>query len=144
MTNNPDTLAAALYATTDDVWIVDSTPVECGRSGETVKRSDLVGWAGYGYCDSHSRFFWGLLLDLLAAEPHLVAARPGQTLIGDKNYFRPHLRTGTCPARHSVAASDAQGRTAAARRGAVQATTPDKASTARSPRTITDPLEWII
>jgi hypothetical protein len=27
------------------------------------------------------------LLDLLAAEPGLVAARPGQTLIGDKNYF---------------------------------------------------------
>lgn len=27
------------------------------------------------------------LLDLLAAEPALVAARPRQTLIGDKNYF---------------------------------------------------------
>jgi hypothetical protein len=27
------------------------------------------------------------LLDLLAAEPGLTAARPGQTLIGDKNYF---------------------------------------------------------
>jgi hypothetical protein len=93
---------------------VDSTPVECGRSRETVKRSDLAGWAEYGYCASHSRFFWGLrlhlvctlqglpiafaltgakaderetLLDLLAAESHLVAARPGQTLIGDKNYF---------------------------------------------------------
>ncbi|MER5910310.1 IS982 family transposase, partial [Streptomyces sp. NPDC001982] len=25
----------------DDVWVVDSTPVECGRSRETVKRSDL-------------------------------------------------------------------------------------------------------
>lgn len=98
----------------DDVWIVDSTPVECGRSRETVKRSDLAGWAEYGYCASHSRFFWGLrlhlvctlqglpvtfaltgakaderetLLDLLAAEPGLTAARPGQTLIGDKNYF---------------------------------------------------------
>lgn len=44
----------------DDVWIVDSTPVECGRSRETVKRSDLAGWAEYGYCASHSRFFWGL------------------------------------------------------------------------------------
>lgn len=28
-----------------------------------------------------------ILLDLLAAEPELVAARAGQTLIGDKNYF---------------------------------------------------------
>lgn len=98
----------------DDVWAVDSTPVECGRSRETIKRSDLAGWARYGYCASHSRFFWGLrlhlvctlhglpiafaltgaeaderetLLDLLAAERDLLYSRPGQTLIGDKNYF---------------------------------------------------------
>ena len=44
----------------DDVWVADSTPVECGRSRETAKRSDLAGWAEYGYCASHSRFFWGL------------------------------------------------------------------------------------
>jgi Transposase DDE domain len=107
-------LAADTTVWSDNVWIVDSTPVECGRSRETVKRSDLAGWAEYGYCASHSRFFWGLrlhlmctlqglpiafaltgakaderetLLGLLAAEPELVAARPGQTLIGDKNYF---------------------------------------------------------
>lgn len=107
-------LAASTSIWTDDVWVVDSTPVECGRSRETVKRSDLAGWAEYGYCASHSRFFWGLrlhlvctlqglpvafaltgakaderetLLDLLAAEPGLLTGRPGQTLIGDKNYF---------------------------------------------------------
>jgi hypothetical protein len=33
----------------DDVWVVDSTPVECARSPETVQRSDLAGWAEYGY-----------------------------------------------------------------------------------------------
>jgi hypothetical protein len=49
----------------DDVWVVDSTPVECARSRETVKRSDLAGWAEYGYCASHSRFFWGLRLHLV-------------------------------------------------------------------------------
>lgn len=27
----------------DDVWIVDSTHLECGRSRETAKRSDLAG-----------------------------------------------------------------------------------------------------
>jgi hypothetical protein len=42
---------------TDDVWVVDSTPVECGRSRETARRSDLAGWAEYGYCASHSRYF---------------------------------------------------------------------------------------
>ena len=51
---------------TDDVWVVDSTPVECARSRGTVKRSELAGWAEYGYCASHSRYFWGLRLHLVA------------------------------------------------------------------------------
>jgi hypothetical protein len=99
---------------TDDVWVVDSTPVQCGCSRETVKRSDVAGWAQYGYCASHSRYFRGLrlhlvctlhglpvmfavagakacerevLLDMLEIDAALVAARPGQTLIGDRNYF---------------------------------------------------------
>src|SRR5258705_6585771 len=93
---------------TDDVWVADSTPVECGRSRETARRSDLAGWAGYGYCASPSRFFWGLplhrfftlsglpiafaltgakaderqiLLGMLEAEPGLMAGRERQTLI---------------------------------------------------------------
>ena len=94
----------------DDVWVVDSTPVECGRSRETAKRSDLAGWAAYGYCASHSRFFWGLRLHLIATPSglpvafaltaanadergacidmieHAGIARPGQTLIADKGY----------------------------------------------------------
>jgi hypothetical protein len=99
---------------TDDVWVVDSTPVECARSRDAVRRSDLSGWAEYGYCASHSRYFWGLrlhllatlqglpvgfaltgakaderqvLLDILRGDPALTAARAGQTVIGDKNYF---------------------------------------------------------
>jgi hypothetical protein len=52
-------------AVDDDVWVVDSTPVECGRSRETVKRSALAGWAQYGYCASHTRSFWGLRLHLV-------------------------------------------------------------------------------
>jgi len=99
---------------TDDMWVVDSTPVECGRSRETARRSDLAGWAEYGYCASHSRFFWGLrlhllctlhglpvgfaltgakaderqtLLGILDAAPELTTRRAGQIIIGDKNYF---------------------------------------------------------
>ena len=49
----------------DDVWVVDSTPVQCGCSRETVRRSDAAGWAEYGYCASHSRYFWGLRLHLV-------------------------------------------------------------------------------
>ena len=51
----------------DDVLLIDSTPVECGRSRETAKRSALGDAAGYGYCAAHSRYFWGLRLHLLAA-----------------------------------------------------------------------------
>ncbi len=47
--------------------LLDSTPVPCGASRETVKRSALAGWAAYGYCASHSRYFWGLRLYLLCA-----------------------------------------------------------------------------
>jgi hypothetical protein len=32
-----------------------------------VKRSDLAGYAGYGYCASHSRWYWGLKLYLVTA-----------------------------------------------------------------------------
>jgi hypothetical protein len=98
----------------DDVWVVDSTPVGCGCSRETARRSDLAGWAQYGYCASHSRWFWGLRLhlvctlgglpvlfaltgakaderetlrDMLDTAPEVEASHPGQTIIGDKNYY---------------------------------------------------------
>jgi hypothetical protein len=51
----------------DRLRLLDSTPVPCGASRETAKRSELAGWAAYGYCASHSRFFWGLRLYLLCA-----------------------------------------------------------------------------
>lgn len=50
----------------DLLRLVDSTPLPAGASRETVKRSDLAGDAGYGYCASHSRFFWGFRLYLVA------------------------------------------------------------------------------
>jgi hypothetical protein len=107
-------LAADTSLWADDVWVADSTPVECGRSKETVRRSELAGWAEYGYCASHSRYFWGLRLHLvatlgglpvafaltgakaderqtlrqiLAADPALADSRPGQTLIADRHYY---------------------------------------------------------
>ncbi len=38
-------LAADASVWADNVWVVDSTPVECGRSWETVRCSDLAAWA---------------------------------------------------------------------------------------------------
>jgi hypothetical protein len=58
-----------------DQWrLLDATPVPCGASRETVKRSDLAGWAGYGYDRSHSRWYWGLKLYLLAAPDGMPVA----------------------------------------------------------------------
>src|SRR5262249_24590549 len=49
----------------EDVGVIASPPVERGGPRETVKRSDLAGWAEYGYCASHARYFRGLRLHLL-------------------------------------------------------------------------------
>jgi hypothetical protein len=93
----------------DDLLLVDSTPVECARSRETVKRSALADAADYGYCASHSRFFWGFRLHGLFAPDGtpvalqitspkdgerdvalglLARTQPGRklTVIGDKGY----------------------------------------------------------
>ena len=94
----------------DDLWLVDSTPVECGRSRTTQQRSEVGGWAEYGYCASHSRYFWGLRFHLVATPSglpiafalapakaderdiatemiaHARLARAGQTLMADKGY----------------------------------------------------------
>ena len=51
----------------DNLRLLDSTPVPCGASRETVKRSEFAGYAAYGYCASHSRYFWGFRLYLLCA-----------------------------------------------------------------------------
>jgi Transposase DDE domain len=54
----------------DAIWLLDFTPVPCGQSRETTRRSQFAGLAGYGYCRSHSRYFWGFRL-------YLVCARDG-------------------------------------------------------------------
>ncbi len=92
----------------DDLLLLDSTPVECGRSLETTRRSDLAEVCGYGYCKSHSRWFWGMRLHLVCApdgtpraatltaadRPEREVALPllaralhgGETVICDKGY----------------------------------------------------------
>src|SRR4051794_39597019 len=59
--------AARSPGSADDLVLLDSTPVECGRSVETSRRSRLADVCGYGYCRSHSRWFWGMRLHLACA-----------------------------------------------------------------------------
>ena len=92
----------------DRVVLIDSTPVECGRSVETARRSQLADACGYGYSRSHSRWFWGMRLHLLAAPdgtPRAAILAPadqrerevalrlfpiglhgGETIVADKGY----------------------------------------------------------
>jgi hypothetical protein len=67
-------LAAHTPSWADQLRLVDSTPVPCAASRETVKRSALAGHAGYGYCKSHHRWFWGFRLYVLAAPDGLPVA----------------------------------------------------------------------
>ena len=97
----------------DDVWVVDSTPVECGRSRETAKRSAWPGgpstatapatrgtsggcgctwcarWAGCRSCSPDR--CQGRRAPRPAGHAGGRAGAggrpPGQTLIGDKNYY---------------------------------------------------------
>ena len=109
------TLARECPGYWDDVVLVDSTPVETARSRETVKRAGdsklddaIANAAAYGYCPSHSRWFFGMRLHGvfgLDGTPRalrlLGADRPerdvalamlpgalhgGELVIGDKNY----------------------------------------------------------
>jgi hypothetical protein len=59
--------AAQSPGSRDDLVLLDSTPVECGRSLETTRRSQLAEVCGYGYSRSHSRWFWGMRLHLACA-----------------------------------------------------------------------------
>jgi hypothetical protein len=58
-------LATLCPSWADSLRLLDATPVPCGTSRQTVRRSELAGWANYGYCAAHSRWYWGLKLYLL-------------------------------------------------------------------------------
>jgi hypothetical protein len=60
-------LAVWTPSTHQPLRLLDATPLPCGTSRETVKRSALAGLASYGYCAAHSRWYWGLKLYLLTA-----------------------------------------------------------------------------
>jgi hypothetical protein len=62
-------LATHTPATAELLRLVDGTPVPCGTSRTTARRSDLFGYAGYGRDTSHHRFYWGAnLLQVVTCE----------------------------------------------------------------------------
>jgi hypothetical protein len=85
--------------------LMDATPVPCGQSAVTARRSNLFGYAGYGYCPSHSRWYWGAKLMLIVtcdgsitgfalANPKLAGEREAaRKMLQDQPANRP--RPGT-------------------------------------------------
>ena len=49
----------------DSISLLDTTPLPCGQSVATARRSELAPWCGFGYSAAHSRYFWGMRLVLL-------------------------------------------------------------------------------
>lgn len=87
-----DTFASRSPLCVDDLVLIDSTPIECARSRETVKRGGASGLADaisdaadYGYCASHSRYFWGFRLHgIFALDGTPRALRLSSPKIGER------------------------------------------------------------
>jgi hypothetical protein len=91
--------------------LMDATPIPCGQSALTARRSDLSGWAGYGYCPSHSRWYWGSKLLLIVtcdgtvtgfalANPKLAGEREqARTMLERRPANRPAPAPPSSPAR---------------------------------------------
>lgn len=60
-------VATSTFGATDELRLLDTTPLPCGQSLQTTRTSDLAPWAGFGYCPAHSRRYWGFKLVLLCA-----------------------------------------------------------------------------
>jgi len=74
----------------DELLLIDSTSVECGRSRETAKRSALGEVAGYGSCATHSRWFRGLRLHALCAPDGTLRA----LTLADRRRFEREVALG--------------------------------------------------
>ena len=96
----------------DGLRLLDSTPVPCARSRETVKRSALAGYASYGYCRSHSAYFWGFRLYLLCASDgtpvafELAAANAPEREVAEQMLERVPLEGYTVVADKGFAGAD--------------------------------------
>jgi hypothetical protein len=85
--------------------LLDGTPVGCGQSTITAKRSGLFGYAGYGYEPAHSRYYWGVKLLLVCTAEGTVTgfglANP--KLVGERQAVRQLWATSR-PTVHPPAA----------------------------------------
>jgi hypothetical protein len=67
-------LAEHTPGSAEQLRLMDATAIGCGQSTTTAKRSNLFGWAGYGYESAHSRWYWG---SSCSCSPPQTAPSPG-------------------------------------------------------------------
>jgi len=86
-------LAAHTPGSAELLRLMDGTAIGCGQSKTTTQRSDLFGWAGYGYDTSHSRFYWGVRLMLITTVDGTVTgfALANPKLFGEREQTRQML-----------------------------------------------------
>jgi hypothetical protein len=86
-------LAAQTPGSAELLRLLDGTPVGCGQSTTTAKRSGLFGYAGYGYESSHSRYYWGVKLLLLVTADGTVTGfgLADPKLLGERQAVRQLL-----------------------------------------------------
>jgi hypothetical protein len=103
-------LADATPATAEMLRLMDATPVPCGQSVVTARRSDLYGYAGYGYCPSHSRWYWGSKLLLICTCEGTITgfSLANPKLCGEREQARQTLkdRRANRPAPGTVIVTD--------------------------------------
>jgi hypothetical protein len=103
-------LAAHTPGSAELLRLLDGTPVGCGQSIITTKRSGLFGYAGYGYEPAHSRYYWGVKLLLLVTADGTVTgfglANP--KLLGEREAVRQLLgaQPANCPPPGSAVVTD--------------------------------------
>jgi hypothetical protein len=113
-------LAGCTPASAELLRLADATPIPCGQSAATARRSGLFGWAGYGYCPSHSRWYWGSKLMLICtcegtvtgfglANPKLTGERDqARQMLTDQPANRPPPGTAIVTAKGLAGQDTAQ------------------------------------
>jgi hypothetical protein len=90
--------------------LMDATPLPCGQSVITAKRSNLFGYAGYGYEASHSRWYWGSKLLLITTVDGTVTGfgLGNPKLFGERELARQILtgQPANRPAAHTAVVTD--------------------------------------
>src|SRR3954470_17644666 len=103
-------LADRTPGSAEPLRLMDATPIGCGQSKTTAQRSNLFGYAGYGYESAHSRWYWGAKLLLITTPDGTVTgfSLANPKLAGEREQTRQTLTHAPAnrPAPGSIVVTD--------------------------------------